>query len=45
VRNGKSMWEDGINSEVYKYAGDKLHNWLFTIFSDIQKCTNTKLTN
>jgi hypothetical protein len=45
VRNGKSMWEDGLNSEVYKCADDKLHNWLLTFFSDIQKCTNTKLTS
>jgi hypothetical protein len=35
--------EDGINSELYKYAGDKFHNRLLNFFNNIYK--NAQIPN
>jgi hypothetical protein len=35
IKDGKSPGEDGINSELYKYAGNKFHNRLLNFFNNI----------
>jgi hypothetical protein len=35
--------KDGINSELYKYAGDKFHNRLLKFFNSIYK--NAQIPN
>jgi hypothetical protein len=37
TKNGKSTGEDGINSELYKYAGDKFCSRLLKFFNNIYK--------
>jgi hypothetical protein len=39
TKNIKSAGEVGINSELYKYAGDKFHNGLLKFFNSIYKNT------
>jgi hypothetical protein len=43
TKYGKSTGEDGINWELYKFAGDKLHNRLLKSFNDIYK--NAQIPN
>jgi hypothetical protein len=37
TKNGKSTGEDGINSELYKHAGDRFYNRLLKFFNNIYK--------
>jgi hypothetical protein len=37
TKNGKSTGEDGINSELYKYADDKFHSRLLKFINNIYK--------
>jgi hypothetical protein len=35
IKSGKSPGEDGINSELYKYAGKEFLNRLLTFFNNM----------
>jgi hypothetical protein len=35
IKNGKSPGEDGISSELCKYAGNKFHNRLLNFFNNL----------
>jgi hypothetical protein len=43
TKNGKLTGEDGISSEMYKYAGDKFHSRLLKFFNNIYK--NAQIPN
>jgi hypothetical protein len=43
TKNEKFTGEDGINSELHKYAGDKFHSRLLKFFNNIYK--NAQIPN